>query len=203
MALTRKFLSALGLEADKVDEIISAHSETVDALKAERDSFKADAEKYKETQKQLDEATKSLEEFKKNAGDSAELQKKYDALSEEYKGFKKATEEKDTKAKKTEAFKKILKDAGISEKRMDAVLKVSGDEIDSVKFDSEGKVENLEDLKKAVNENWADFKVTENIVGAGVSNPPQGGGSGNTGNVASERAKQYYASKYGTIKKED
>ena len=28
MALTRKFLSALGIESDKVDEIISAHTET-------------------------------------------------------------------------------------------------------------------------------------------------------------------------------
>ena len=45
MALTRKFLKALGIEDEKVDEIISAHTETVDALKAERDGYKADAEK--------------------------------------------------------------------------------------------------------------------------------------------------------------
>ena len=44
MALTRKFLSALGIEEDKVDEIIKAHTETVDALKEQRDELKADAE---------------------------------------------------------------------------------------------------------------------------------------------------------------
>jgi len=203
MALTRKFLSALSIEADKIDEIITAHSETVDALKADRDKYKADAEKYEEAQKKLDEATKSLEEFKKNAGNNAELQKKYEALDTEFKGYKKATEEKETKAKKTEAFKKILKEVGISEKRMDAVLKVSGDEIDSIKFDSEGKVENSDDLKKSINENWADFKVTENVTGAGVTNPPQGGGSGNTASAASERAKRYFAEKYGAVEKKD
>ena len=51
MALTRKFLSALGIEADKIDEIINAHSETVDALKEERDNFKSNAEKYADIQK--------------------------------------------------------------------------------------------------------------------------------------------------------
>ena len=34
MALTRKFLAALGIEADKIDEIINAHSETVDARRS-------------------------------------------------------------------------------------------------------------------------------------------------------------------------
>lgn len=33
MALTRKFLAAMGIEADKIDSIIDAHTETVDALK--------------------------------------------------------------------------------------------------------------------------------------------------------------------------
>ncbi len=35
MALTRKFLAALGIEDDKVDEIIQAHTETVNGLKDE------------------------------------------------------------------------------------------------------------------------------------------------------------------------
>ena len=42
MALTRKFLSALGIEEAKIDEIISAHADTVNALKEQRDSYKAD-----------------------------------------------------------------------------------------------------------------------------------------------------------------
>jgi hypothetical protein len=45
MALTRKFLAAMGIEAEKVDEIIAAHTETVNALKEERDTAKAQAAK--------------------------------------------------------------------------------------------------------------------------------------------------------------
>lgn len=203
MALTRKFLSALGIEADKVDEIISAHTEVTDVLKAEAAKYKDDAEKLKTVQKQLDETTKALEEAKKNAGSNEELQKKYDALDAEYKGFKKETEEKATKAKKTEAFKKILKDAGISEKRIDSVVKVSADEINSIKFDSEGKVENIDDLTKAVNENWADFKVTENVSGANITNPPKGGAGGADTSAATLRAQKYFAEKYGEAKKDN
>ena len=55
MALTRKFLSAMGIEDEKVDEIIGAHTETVNALKEQRDSYKADAEKLPAVQKELDD----------------------------------------------------------------------------------------------------------------------------------------------------
>ena len=37
MALSRKFLAALDIPAEKIDEIIKAHSDTVEALKEERD----------------------------------------------------------------------------------------------------------------------------------------------------------------------
>ena len=33
MALTRKMLKAMGIEEEKIDEIIDAHTETVNALK--------------------------------------------------------------------------------------------------------------------------------------------------------------------------
>ena len=39
MALTRKFLKAMGIEDEKAEEIISAHVETVNGLKGERDAL--------------------------------------------------------------------------------------------------------------------------------------------------------------------
>ena len=39
MALTRKSLAALGIEADKVEEIINAHVETVNGLKDEKEAL--------------------------------------------------------------------------------------------------------------------------------------------------------------------
>ena len=79
MALSRKFLSALGIEADKIDEIISAHTETVDALKEERDKYKADADKLPGVQKELDD-------LKKTANDADGYKKKYD---DEHEAFEK------------------------------------------------------------------------------------------------------------------
>ena len=54
MALTRKYLKALGIEDEKIEQIIEAHTETVDGLKNERDGFKASADKLAEVQKELD-----------------------------------------------------------------------------------------------------------------------------------------------------
>jgi hypothetical protein len=53
MSLTRKMLRAMGIEDEKIDEIITAHTETVDALKEQRDQYKADAEKLPNVQKEL------------------------------------------------------------------------------------------------------------------------------------------------------
>ena len=44
MGLTRKMLEAMGIENDKIESIIEAHSETVTALKAEREHYKEVAE---------------------------------------------------------------------------------------------------------------------------------------------------------------
>ena len=55
MSLTRKMLKAMGIEEEKIDQIIEAHSETVDSLKADRDTYKEDAEKLKTVQKELDD----------------------------------------------------------------------------------------------------------------------------------------------------
>ena len=40
MSLTRKMLKAMGIEDEKIDQIIEAHTETVDALKEQRDGYK-------------------------------------------------------------------------------------------------------------------------------------------------------------------
>ena len=60
MALTRKMLTAMDIPAEKIDEIINAHVETVDALKEERDGFKADAEELPKVKKKFEEVKKEL-----------------------------------------------------------------------------------------------------------------------------------------------
>jgi coenzyme F420-reducing hydrogenase delta subunit len=174
MALSRKFLAALGIEADKIDEIVNAHSETVEALKEERDQFKEKAEKYDKAQSDLDAANKKIEDLSKD--DAYKV--KYDALKEDFDEYKKGIETEKSNNSKTAAYKNLLKEIGISEKRIDAVARLV--ELDKIKLDKDGKIEGSEDLKKSLSEEWADFIVKEGKEGAGTADPPAGTGSKKT-----------------------
>ena len=74
MALTRRSLKAMGIEDEKIDEIIAAHAETVDALKEQRDNYKAQADELEKVQQKLDEANETIK-----ANGSDEWKVKYDA----------------------------------------------------------------------------------------------------------------------------
>lgn len=167
MALTRKFLKAMGIEDEKVDQIIEAHSESIDALKEQRDSYKADADKLADVQKELDELKAA-----KNSGDTYEV--KYKAIKEEYDNYKKDVEAKETTSKKETAYRALLRECGVSDKRLDSVLKVTN--LDKLKLDKDGNLEGVADLKKSIKDEWADFIVTEGAKGADVTTPPSGNG---------------------------
>ena len=169
MALTRKFLAALGIEADKIDEIINAHTETVDALKNERDGFKVDAEKLPAVQKELDDMKAAAEKDGKDP-----FKVKYEALKEDFDNYKKEISAKETKAAKTDAYRSLLKEAGISDKRIDAVLKVS--DVDAIKLDKDGAIEGKDELLSTIKSEWADFIPTESTKGADTPKPPANNG---------------------------
>lgn len=171
MALSRKFLAALGIEADKIDEIINAHSETVEALKQERDSYKERAEKYDKTQKDLNEANQKIEELNKE--DAYKV--KYDALKEDFDSYKKGIETEKLNNSKTAAYKSLLKEIGISEKRIDAVARLA--DLGKIKLDKDGKIEGSDELKTGLAKEWSDFIVKDGKEGAGTATPP---GAGNT-----------------------
>lgn len=168
MAFTRKFLSALGIEAEKVDQIIDAHTEVTDSLKAERDKYKADAEKLPGVQKELDDLKA---ETAKNGKDPYKV--KYEAAKEELDNYKKEQAAKETKAAKSDAYKALLKECGVSDKRIDAVLKVT--DLDSLEME-DGKFKNAADLRKSIKEEWADFITTESTKGSNPATPPENKG---------------------------
>ena len=191
MALTRKFLAALGIEADKIDEIIDAHTETVNALKDERNQYKEDAEKLPDIQKELSDLKDAAE---KNGENPYKAQ--YEDLKKEYEDYKADVAAKETKAKKTEAYRKLLKDAKVSEKRIDSILKVS--DIEKLELDNDGALKDTENLKKNIETEWADFIVAEGTEGAKTSVPPAGNGSGErTPSRAAQIAAQYAKNLYG------
>lgn len=170
MAFTRKFLAALGIEQEKIDEIINAHTEVTDALKAERDKYKSDAEKLPGVQGELDDLKSKAA---KDGGENP-FEKKYNDLKKEYDDYKKGVTEKETKASKTAAFRALLKEAGISEKRLDAIIKVS--DVDSIKLDKDGNIEGKDDLLKNVKAEWSEFISTTSTAGAQTATPPASAG---------------------------
>ena len=169
MALTRKFLSALGIDAEKVDEIIMAHTEVTDALKEERDKYKADAE-------QLPEVKKELETLKARAEGEDPYKEKYEKLKKEHEDYKKDVETKATTAKKESAYRSILKEIGIPDKRIDTVIKASRDGVEKLEFDEEGKVKDGDKVKESLKTEWADFIPTKETKGVNTATPPSNSG---------------------------
>lgn len=168
MALTRKFLSAMGIEADKVDEIITAHTEVTDALKTERDKYKKDADELPKVQAQLDEALKK--------GDDA-YKEKYEKEHKAFEDYKKTQDAEALQRKKKSAYREILKEAGIQDKRIDAVLKVSGDVINKIELDDDGKVKGADELTKAAASEWPEFIAKGETHGTNTQSH-EGSGSG-------------------------
>ena len=174
MSLTRKMLKAMGIEEEKIDQIIEAHSETVDSLKADRDSYKEDAEKLKDVQKELDDM--------KAKGDDG-WKEKHDALKAEFDQYKNDVQAKETKAAKEAAYRSVLKDANLSEKGIEKAIKYA--DWDKIELDTDGKLKGANDHIKAARDEWAEYVTTTTTTGAKTSTPPANNGTG-TGKTKEE-----------------
>lgn len=174
MALTRKFLKALGLEDDKIEQIIEEHTTIADRMNAEIEKYKADAEVLPRVQRELEKAQADLEAGKKDS-----WKVKYEAVKEEFEGYKSEQTKKETRSAKEKAYRELLKQAGVSEKRLDAVLRVS--DVDSVELDEKGTIKDADKLTESIKSEWADFIGTTSIQGAQTATPPAStGGNGMT-----------------------
>lgn len=196
MALTRKALATMGIEDDKIDQIIEMHTETVNALKEERDKYKTDAGKLETVQKELDEV-------KSKAKTDEELQERYETLEKEketlqkqFDDYKSEQTAKETRAAKEKAYKEILKDAGIPEKHFAKILKYS--DVDGTKLTKEGKIDGADTILKTIKEEWSDHIESTGSEGAKTETPPaNNGGVSDTPSRAALLAKQYHENLYG------
>ena len=171
MAFTRKMLKAMGIEEEKIDQIIDAHSETVDALKADRDAYKEDAAKLAAVQKELDAL--------KAKGDDG-YKAKYEAEKAAHDALKADIAAKETKKAKTDAYRELLKGANIDEKRIATILRAEAPTIDKIELDADGKIKNAEQYTESIKSDWADFIVTQSAKGANTATPPANGGTATT-----------------------
>lgn len=177
MALTRKFLKAMGIEDEKVDQIIDAHTETVSGLKDQIDTLKKEAgetedakTKLAEVQKQLDKANADLEATKKDG-----WKDKHDALKKEFEDYKAGVTAKETKAAKESAARSYYESKGITGKSLEIAMRGSGAEIEGLELE-DGKIKDAAALDALVNGDFSDL-VSKQVVKVDLGGSLNGGKS--------------------------
>ena len=196
MALTRKLLNALGIEAEKIEQIIEAHTETVDALKKERDTARAEADQYKADAEKLPAVQTELDNLKNSQADNP-YKEQYEKEHEAFEQYKADVEQKETAARKEAAYRKLLTDSGVSDGIIDLIIK--GDPID-IELDEKGEVKDAAELTKNIKEKYSRYIVEEHregtqTHGAGAGQHHEEGNSGMS--RAAQIAASYARDRYG------
>lgn len=209
MAFTRKFLTALGIEDDKIEQIIDAHTEVTNALKKERDALQEKADTVDEAQKELKKAQKKLKEYEDAESGESSWQSKYEAektakekAEKDLADYKADVEAKETLASKQNAYKALLRDAGVSDKRFDSIVKVT--DFEKIELDENGKIKDSANVTENIKTEWGDFIQKKSEEGAKVGNPPTNNGGNGTGGLsrAAQLAAKHHESLYGAPNKE-
>lgn len=161
MALKREYLKSMGLTDEQVTAIIDAHTDTVEALKAQRDAYKADAEKLPAVQQELD-AIKSGKDWKSE----------YDTLNKSFADYKAAVAGKETLAAKQAAFRKLLTAENIPGKFHDRIVKMT--DFDAMDLDGDALKDEAKQ-REGIKTEWGDYIAAPETHGAQVDNPPATG----------------------------
>lgn len=166
MALTRKYLSTLGIEADKIDQIIEAHTETVDALKKERDGYKADAEKLPDVQKELD-GLKAGGDFKA----------KYEKEHKDFEDYKAGVTAKEARTAKEAAVRAYYTGKGITGNNLEIAMRGSAAEIDAAELDGD-KIKDTKSLDELIGGTFKGLVGKTETRGTSTATPPANNGGG-------------------------
>ena len=163
-SFTRKMLKAMGIEEDKIDQIIEAHIDVVEPLKQERDRLSADAAKLVEVEKELEEL-RGADDYKA----------KYEAEHRAFEAYKAEQAEREQKAAKEAAARAYFESAGITGANLDIAMRGAKDEIKSLQLDGD-KIKDNKALADLVSGTYAGLVVTQQKKGTNVANPPANNG---------------------------
>ena len=150
--MSRKWLEAMSLDADKIDAIVEAHSNIVQAIIQERDGYKTE-----------------LDSVKEKMVDKAELTK----VKKELDDLKTAQQKKTEREAKETALKSVYKDAGIADKFIPLLIRVA--EFDKLELDGDN-LKNRKELVEQAKKDFAEFVPTvQESNGQQTATPPSGG----------------------------
>lgn len=171
MALTRKFLKAMGIEDEKIDQIIEAHTDTVNGLKDSLDKAQADAKALPAVQKELDEAKEALTAAKDDG-----WKEKHDKVKKEFDEYKAGITAKETKAAKESAARAYYEGKNITGKALDIAMRGSAEEISALALGEDGKIKDTAALDALVKGTFSGLVGQTTTKGAETADPPVNNG---------------------------
>lgn len=163
MALTRKLLKSMGIEDEKIDQIIEAHTETVDALKERARTAEEKAER-------LDTVEKELNGYKEK--NSADYKTKYETEHKAFEDYKKEQNAKALQAQRESAAKKYFESKNITGANLDIAMRGAREEIAALEMDGDN-IKDAGALESLVKGTYAGLVVTKSVKGAETSTPPE------------------------------
>lgn len=156
----------MGIESEKIDQIIEAHSETVDGLKKQ-------TEELRETASRVPVLEKEVEDLKA-AQPTEDWEAKYNELKTEYEDYKDKVAHEQAEAEKARLYRSMLRESGVDEKRIEAIMKVTDLENVSVQ---DGAIADPDSVKQAIADEWGAFITQTSTQGARVEEPPTNAGT--------------------------
>lgn len=159
-------MKALGIEEDKIEEIITAHGETVAGLKDEIEKAKQGADDLAAVAKERDTLEQRVEALEKANGDAAKVQADFDA-------YKQQVETDKANAGKKALIKKALEKAGANPAAIDLLLNAV--KLDEVEMNGDA-LKDADAVLKPIKEAHAGLFGKTEPEGTPPVNPPGGNG---------------------------
>lgn len=166
MALTNAMLKEMGIESEQRDQIMAAHQEVLESIKAERDELRDKAAKVPDLEKEIGEL--------KAAQPTEDWEAKYNEKVAELDAFKNQVTEEKAKAEKAALYKSALREVGIGEKFIDDIMGVA--DLTSLAVE-DGKLADAETVKANVADKYSAFITQTSTQGAKVDEPPTNAGA--------------------------
>ena len=158
MALTRKFLKALGVSEEAIEEIITAHTDVTDELKTQLKTAQ-------DAQKQLDAVTAERDDLQKKLNDPAQANRVAE-LEKQIAEYQK----RETMAQKRTALTALLEKIGIDKRGFARVLAAT--DLDTIEMDGE-KIKGADKLAELLKTEWSDLLAEPGATGKPPQTPPQ------------------------------
>lgn len=162
MALTRKMLEALNVDEKAIEQIIEAHTETVNGLKEKITNLQDKADKYDEAQKELASLQKG------------DYKAKYEKEHKDFEAYKSEVTEKETKAAKERAAKAYFEGKNITGKNLEIAMRGASGEVSALELDANGNIKDSKALDDLVSGTFSGLVVKSEKQGAKTATPPSG-----------------------------